>query len=56
MKLFGKLPVGALDLFDRGALLATQGFVIAALHGRNTENGIQGSDSNEFMIFRPIDP
>ena len=39
VKFFGELPIGALDLFDRGALLATQDFVITALaHGLTTQN------------------
>src|SRR5262249_47609085 len=56
VKLLGELAVSALDLFDRGGLLATECVVVAALHGRNTECGTQGSDSNEPIPYRPIDP
>src|SRR5260221_12183888 len=33
MQLFGELAIGGFQLLHRGALLAAQSFVIAALHG-----------------------
>ena len=45
MQLHRELAVFRLQFGNAGALLAPKGLVIATLHDRNTEHGIQGSDA-----------
>ena len=48
MMFLGKLAIGALDLFDRGAFRTSQNFVVIALaHDRKSEHGTGESESAE---------
>src|SRR6476660_7259218 len=45
VQLHRELAIIGFELGDTGALLAAKHVIVTALHGRNTDHGIQGSDT-----------